>query len=260
MDYDKTAMPANYDAGRSYSADVLDRWLGLLSRYIAKEEVAVVLDLGCGTGRFSEALSAHFDADVIGVDPSSKMLEKARQKSGNPRISYRQGKGEALPLEDASADMVFLSMVYHHLGDAAAVARECRRVLRPVGHVCLRNGTADQIEAYPYIDFFPGIRPIMSGKLTSSAAIQDTFAKAGFGSTVHQVVDHHLADNWLDYAEKQALRADSFLTALPDPAFESGLAALRRHAAHADPSQPVTMKIDVFVFRRCPDFRLPETA
>ena len=260
MDYDKTEMPANYDAGRSYSADVLDRWLGLLSRHVAKETVSEILDLGCGTGRFSEALSAHFDAEVIGVDPSFKMLEKARLKSGSRRISYRQGEGEALPLEDSSVDMVFLSMVYHHLGDPAAVARECRRVLRPGGHVCLRNGTADQIEAYPYIDFFPGIRSIITGKLASSAAIQETFVKAGFESTAHHVVDHHMSDNWLDYAEKQALRADSFLTALPDPAFESGLAALRRHAAQADQSQPVTMKIDVFVFRRCPDFRLPETA
>ena len=253
MDYDKTEMPANYDAGRSYSADVLDRWLGLLSDHVDKEAVSAILDLGCGTGRFSDALSAHFDAEVIGVDPSSKMLEKARQKGGSPRISYRQGEGEALPLEDASVDMVFLSMVYHHLGDPAAVARECRRVLRPDGHVCLRNGTADQIEAYPYIDFFPGIRPLIAGKLSTCAAIRDNFAEAGLEAVAHQVVDHRMADNWLDYAEKQALRADSFLTALPDPDFESGLAALRRHAAQADQSQPVAMKIDIFVFRCRPD-------
>ena len=253
MDYDKTEMPANYDAGRSYSADVLDRWLGLLSCHVEKGAVSAILDLGCGTGRFCEALSAHFDADVIGVDPSSKMLEKARQKDGNPRISYRQGEGEALPLDHASVDMAFLSMVYHHLGDPAAVARECRRVLRPGGQVCLRNATADQIEAYPYIDFFPGIRPIIAGKLSTCAAIQDIFAKAGFGTVAHQVVDHRMADNWRDYAEKQALRADSFLTALPDPAFETGLAALRRHAAEADQSQPVSMKIDVFVFQLRPD-------
>ena len=253
MDYDKTEMPANYDAGRSYSTDVLDRWLGLLSRHVDKEAVSAILDLGCGTGRFSDALSAHFDADVIGVDPSSKMLEKARQKGGNPRVSYRQGEGEALPLEDASVDMVFLSMVYHHLGDPAAVARECRRVLRSEGQVCLRNGTADQIEAYPYIDFFPGIRPLIAAKLSSCADIRDNFAKAGLETVAHQVVDHRMADNWLDYAEKQALRADSFLTALPDPDFESGLAALRQHAAQADQSQPVAMKVDIFVFRCWPD-------
>jgi ubiquinone/menaquinone biosynthesis C-methylase UbiE len=39
-----------------------------------------VLDLGCGTGRFSEALAAQFDAHVIGLDPSLKMLQVAREK------------------------------------------------------------------------------------------------------------------------------------------------------------------------------------
>src|SRR5438876_12065580 len=33
-----------------------------------------VLDLGCGTGRLSQALAVHFDATVIGIDPSRKML------------------------------------------------------------------------------------------------------------------------------------------------------------------------------------------
>ena len=62
MDYDKTAMPRNYDAGRSYSPEVMARWLALFAAQVAVGQVATILDLGCGTGRFSAALAGHFGA------------------------------------------------------------------------------------------------------------------------------------------------------------------------------------------------------
>ena len=65
MDYDKTAMPANYDSGRSYSPDVLAYWLNVVSRHANGAAIADILDLGCGTGRYSEGLATHFDARVI---------------------------------------------------------------------------------------------------------------------------------------------------------------------------------------------------
>ena len=51
--------------------------------------------------------------------------------------------------------MVFMSMVFHHFDDPARVAQECRRLLREDGVVCLRGASAEQIDAYPYVAFFP---------------------------------------------------------------------------------------------------------
>ena len=48
------------------------------SVHISRAEMSLVIDLGCGTGRFSELLAAHFSAQVIGIDPSLKMLDQAR--------------------------------------------------------------------------------------------------------------------------------------------------------------------------------------
>jgi hypothetical protein len=53
MDYDKTDMPEAYDSGRSYSPAVLALWLDVVSRWVPKGTVAQILDLGCGTGRYS---------------------------------------------------------------------------------------------------------------------------------------------------------------------------------------------------------------
>ena len=147
MDYDKTNMPAAYDAGRGYSAAVLTLWLEVISRAVSKGAVSEILDIGCGTGRYSAALAAHFDARVVAFDPSEKMLAEARRKSTR-RVCYARASAESLPLPDASVDMVFMSMVFHHFNDADAAIRECRRVLRRDGVACLRAGTIEQMDNY----------------------------------------------------------------------------------------------------------------
>src|SRR5437868_5279770 len=80
MDYDKTTLPDHYDSGRFHGQDVLDLWMRTIAAHIPRDSVSRVLDLGCGTGRFSNALAEYFDAHVVGLDPSLKMLEQARAK------------------------------------------------------------------------------------------------------------------------------------------------------------------------------------
>jgi ubiquinone/menaquinone biosynthesis C-methylase UbiE len=93
MEYDKTEMPASYDRGRSHSPAMLRLWLKDLSAHVPKGSVSDIVDLGCGTGRFSGALADHFASDVIGIEPSEKMLEQARKKPPNGRVTYRRGSG-----------------------------------------------------------------------------------------------------------------------------------------------------------------------
>jgi ubiquinone/menaquinone biosynthesis C-methylase UbiE len=80
MDYKKTNIAAVYDSARGYSPEILQQWLDIFSAYVSKDGVSRIVDLGCGTGRFSEPLSVHFEAEVVGLDPSEKMLEEARKK------------------------------------------------------------------------------------------------------------------------------------------------------------------------------------
>src|SRR6516165_1453450 len=142
MDYDKTNMPAAYDAGRGYSPAVLGLWLDVISRWLPKGDVSEILDIGCGTGRYSTALAAHFGARLVAVDPSEKVLAEARKKA-TQRVRYERARGESLPLPDASVDLVFMSMVFHHFDEPDRAVRECRRILRRGGTVCLRAGTID---------------------------------------------------------------------------------------------------------------------
>ncbi|MEQ8246183.1 MAG: methyltransferase domain-containing protein [Alphaproteobacteria bacterium] len=247
MDYDKTEIATTYDRGRALDADMAKIWLQTVAGYVDHTTVRNILDLGCGTGRFSKLLSTFFNAEVVGVDPSHKMLSIAEEKA-SPRVRFERGAAESIPAADAAFDLVTLSMVFHHIVDHASGARECARVLRPGGHIVIRNSTVDRLTDFPYRPFFPTFDEIASARLPHRRDIEMTFLDVGFTLVHHDAIAHRLAVDWPEYAEKIALRADSLLAAMPDDAFEAGVAALRHHAKSSEGQ--VTMPVDIFVFQK----------
>jgi len=248
MDYDNTEIAAGYDRGRNHGPDVLDLWMRTVASFL-EEKPNAILDLGCGTGRFSEALATQFSAEVIGVDPSAKMLEQAAAKRANSLVRYESGRAEAIPLPDAAVDLVFISMVFHHFQEPAQAARECHRVLRNRGTVFLRAGSCENIPSYPYVGFFPATTPILKKDLFSREFMRQVFEEAGLQCIAAEVVKQEIAPDLESYAEKLATKSDSILVQLSDADFVAGLEAIRAHAAGKG-SYPVIEPIDVLVFRK----------
>jgi ArsR family transcriptional regulator len=93
----------------------------------------VVADLGCGTGQASAALAPHV-RQVIAVDNSAAMLKAAKRRvAEHPNVDVRRGDLEALPIDDAAADVALLQLVLTYVTDPATVLREVARVLKPGG-------------------------------------------------------------------------------------------------------------------------------
>jgi ubiquinone/menaquinone biosynthesis C-methylase UbiE len=248
MDYDTTDIPVGYDRGRDHGPEVLQLWMNVVSSYVGKQRVETILDLGCGTGRFSEALADHFNAEVVGIDPSKKMLDQARTKLRDHRVRYELGRGEAIPLPNDSVDLIFMSMTFHHFDDPKLAARECRRVLHDGGIAFLRAGIRDRIPSYPYVEFFPESHPILEDTLPSADQVRDVFESAGFITVDTELVTQTIAPDYVTYAEKLAAGADSVLARLSPSDFQAGMKALHAYAASAG-DKPVSEPIDVFIFR-----------
>jgi SAM-dependent methyltransferase len=247
-DYDQTNIPAGYDRGRDHGPEVLDLWMSVIESHIGRKSVSTILDLGCGTGRFSETLANRFGASVIGVDPSGKMLDQARRKARGTAVHYQRGTAEAIPLVSQSVDMIFMSMTFHHFRDPGAAARECRRVLRVDGTIVVRTGTHEQIPSYPYVPFFPSTRRMLEELLPDRARLRAVFEKAGFVCVESHVVIQTIAQTWEAYADKLAAGGDSVLARLAETELSRGLDAVRRH----DPGghgRAVVEPIDVFFFK-----------
>jgi SAM-dependent methyltransferase len=70
-------------------------------------------------------------------------------KPATSPVVFGRASAYELPLPEGCGDLVFMSQIYHHLPDPAAVARECRRVLRAGGYVCIRTGTRENDVVVP---------------------------------------------------------------------------------------------------------------
>jgi ubiquinone/menaquinone biosynthesis C-methylase UbiE len=248
MDYDKSDIAATYDEARALVPEALRQCLDLVSAHVDRSAISLIVDLGCGTGRFSQPLAAHFASRVIAVDPSQKMLDQARRKLTARGVALLRASALALPLSDGTADLVFMSMAYHHFADPGLVAKECHRVLREGGHVCVRNSAREA--DFPTRHFFAAMQPLIASELPARNDIQRVFLTAGFRPAAHEIVRQVIAPDWPSYVHKSSLRADSLLTRPPNESLDAGIAALRAHVAEIDPGDAVTTEVDWFVFSK----------
>ena len=102
-----------------------------------------VLDLGAGTGKLTAALVA-LGVEVVAVEPDSAMLSELRRAL--PTVRSLQGSAEAIPLPDASVDVVLAGNAMHWF-DMAVAGPEIARVLAPGGMLAgLWNVMDDRVE------------------------------------------------------------------------------------------------------------------
>jgi ubiquinone/menaquinone biosynthesis C-methylase UbiE len=128
VDYDRVQHRV-YQRGRTLDPRVVRQWMNAVAEH-ALPGTRRVADVGAGTGRFAAALAERLDASVIGVEPSIEMLKRAAEENPHPRVSYVVGPAETIPIASATIDLVFLSMVVHHLDDLSTAASEFARVHR----------------------------------------------------------------------------------------------------------------------------------
>ena len=103
-------MADEYDRVRPGPPDEALDWL-------VPPDCATAIDLAAGTGLFTRALQRRA-AQVIAVEPDDRM--RAVLAARSPGVRVVAGRGESIPVPDASADGVFVSSAWHWLDPALA--------------------------------------------------------------------------------------------------------------------------------------------
>ncbi len=153
-------------AHKLYSADELatlpdspiQRALGVANhlRYANIQPGETILDLGCGGG-IDTILAAHRTGPtgkVIALDFLSEMLDRtarAVQEAGLSNVELLEAEMEAIPLPDASVDLIISNGVINLSARKARVMAECARVLRPGGRLCVSDLTVERDDLPPEI-------------------------------------------------------------------------------------------------------------
>lgn len=115
----------------------------------------VVVDVGCGWGGSLRKLNERFGPQrLIGFDIAPRMvaaaaLEAARVRTASGGVAeVVQADSAALPLPDASVDLLFCHQTFHHLVDQEGAIAEFFRVLRPGGKLLFAESTRRYIHSW----------------------------------------------------------------------------------------------------------------
>ena len=144
------------------------------------------LDVGCGTGIFTELISdTCAPASVIAIDPSESQIARARTQVTRTKTEFRLADAQDLPFPDKSFDIVASALVMNFVPDKARAMSEMRRVVCPGGLIaaCVWNFAAELSPSGPLRRAMRRIGieapPIPGTDTSSPAVLSDLFEKAG---------------------------------------------------------------------------------
>jgi demethylmenaquinone methyltransferase/2-methoxy-6-polyprenyl-1,4-benzoquinol methylase len=156
-----------YDAMNRAITMGLDRRWRRLAAASAVRSGDRVLDAACGTGDLAIA-DREAGGEVIGLDFSERMLERARRKSD--AIEWVRGDLLALPFEDAAFDAATIGFGIRNVDDLDAGLRELARVVRPGGRLAVLEITRPRGVLRPFFRLWFDVLVPLAGKALPGGA------------------------------------------------------------------------------------------
>ena len=173
------------------------------------------LDIGCGTGVFTELIvSTCSPATVVAIEGAEPQIEVARNKTIAQRVDFRVADSQKLPFSDNTFDIVVCALVINFISDQSQALAEMCRVCRPHGLIAdyvwdfaaqrepvslIRDGL-DQVGARP--------PPTPGTKHSGLEALTSLFARANLTDLDSGTID--VTMSFTDFNEFWQLQTPSY--------------------------------------------------
>lgn len=196
-----------------------------LARKLDMLPTGTYLDIACGTGNYTVALSS-IGGKWSAVDVSTVMLEQATAKSS--AVSWIRSSADELPFSKAAFDGAICTLAIHHFDDLETPFKELRRTLKH-GSFVLFTGLAEQMRDYWLCHYFPEMMARSMEKMPSEIVIRQALLDAGFESISVEpfFVTNELQDLFL-YSGKH--RPSLYL----DPAVRANISSFARLSTESE--------------------------
>jgi ubiquinone/menaquinone biosynthesis C-methylase UbiE len=155
-----------------------DRYLvDLMRTMLNPKQGLTYLDIGCGTGNYTIALSEG-GFEFRGVDPSTVMLHEAKEKES--AIIWTLGRAEQIPYEDQMFSGAVASLTLHHWSNLQQGFLEIYRTLKPKSNFIVFTATPEQMQNYWLNHYFPEMMNKSVTQMPSLQEIMNAACDAGF--------------------------------------------------------------------------------
>lgn len=185
-----------------------------------------ILDIGCGTGNYTNIIEKITNAKVYGLDASEGMLEKAKIKNSN--ITFVLGDACSLPFEENYFSLIYMTDVIHHIPDIDKMHSEISRVLKKNGKLCIITQSHRQIDKRYMSEFFPATAIVDKQRYPDIEQIISSAKKNNLKfikeNTIGEDQEIELGKHYLELIEKKGY---SMLHLISEEEFNTGLQTVK---------------------------------
>ncbi len=215
----------HYDKVRPAPAGV---WISSIVQLAGITPDSDVLDVGCGTGRFTTRVAARSRARIVGVDSSTAMLRNALKSDKERAIRWVLGDACSLPFRAASFDCLYMTMVIHQIRQREAFLKALYRILRRGGRCVIATSSHSSIRVH-VLRHFPGVCAIDLKRFPSIPFLKSAMKDTGFENVRSSLVSHEEREIPVEtYLEMVRNKYISTLSLLDESRFRTGFAIFER--------------------------------
>jgi SAM-dependent methyltransferase len=223
---DYSQIAKHYDKVRPDAAPVL---VSKILEYGDIDKNKVVLDVGCGTGRFPLSMPTTRNI-IVALEPSIEMLRQAVEKDKPRNVQWIQGDGQNLPFIDNVFNCVYMTSVIHHIERKDKALKEIHRALKKDGICVIMTFSHAGIKKHVLSDF-PGVTQIDLKRIPSIPSLKKIMILAGFKNVHYHVTQHDEGyvptDEFLERVRNKYI---STLTLLTEEEFRRGFSVFQKKA------------------------------
>ncbi|MEN1786142.1 MAG: class I SAM-dependent methyltransferase [Bacteroidota bacterium] len=180
----------NYDATRRADPYITKQ----LIKHLHPTATGIYLDIGCGTGNYTHELQTR-GFSCIGIDPSIKMLEKAKQR--NKHVTWQKGTAAQMSLTNSTVDGIMACLTIHHWEDIKQSFQELYRVAKSPSRLVIFTATPKQMQGYWLNYYFPKMLADASKQMPGLKTIYQVIRESGF--TVVATEKYNVQPNLKDW-------------------------------------------------------------